>query len=88
MKKVYVVIAGTYKMKPVAVCQYIEDAQSLAISVNSLESNEDVNEYIFELPYLCEESPYDVNDIVATAVASTKKVYEDIIRSMNVPQQS
>lgn len=86
MKSVFVVMTGSYNKRPAMVCQNRDEAFHIAASLNDVESSEDLENYVITLPYMCNPDTYDINDIVMTAIVSTKKVYEDMISQMSVPQ--
>ena len=84
MKKVYGVMVGTYSKAVAIVCQNEDEAIQFAVAMNDIHSDkEDPKDYVIELPYICDSNNYDINDVVMTAIVSTKKVYEDIINQMH-----
>lgn len=80
MKYVYVVLAGSYDKNPAVVCQHEEDAKTLAESLHPKTDSDDLDEFVIPVPYLCNDhDTYNVDDIIMTAIVSTKKIYDDLV---------
>jgi hypothetical protein len=74
MKYVYAVVTGSYHKRIVLVCQDEDDAKRISKSVNDGEENSD--DYVIEVPYLCDDTEYSVNDLVEASVDAATSAYQ------------
>lgn len=81
MQEVYIVLNkalyGT-SIKAVVVCDNYDEASALASSINGLTCDENPDEYILKCPGLLSSQTFDINDIVSTAVVSTKSALNSV----------
>jgi len=75
MQEVYIVqnkAMFSVSSKSVIVCDIYEDAKQLAISINDLQPEDNVDEYIIPCPGYMHNQTFNIQDIISTAVVATK----------------